>query len=123
MEEEQQLNGLMASFVALRLKPEKNINISGIELQFLEKINASEKLISVEELAKFEKVPNESAVFIVDSLYKKKLIDHGSGWQTTELGKEIVKEALKIYNESKPIIETDRTFSLMLEATGKKLEP
>jgi len=113
-------DGLLASYVASRLEPEK-VKVSGIELEILEKINRSRKLISNTELAKRGGMPLESVGYVVKALDKKNLIEHGSGWRTTEKGKQVIEKAIELYEQSKEIAQADRSFSLLMAASGTKV--
>lgn len=118
----QYFDKVFASYVAMQLKPINRKTISGVELEILEKIDASEKLISEKQLARLEGIPEESVSYIVHSLEQKGLVVRGSGWKTTEKGKEVIEEAISLYEESKKIVKSDKSFSNVITVSGTRID-
>ena len=113
---------VFASYVAMRLKPINRKKISGVELEILEKINDSKKLIAEKQLARLEGIPQESVSYVVHSLEEKGLVERGSGWRTTEKGKRVIEEALSLYEESKGVVKADKSFSNFITVSGTRIE-
>jgi|SRR3989344_4600699 len=126
MENKYYFDGVLASYIAIRLEPIVNGNFSGIELEILEKIYASfhnaGKTISIEKIAEIEGLPESSVKYVVNSLSQKGLIKPGSDWQTTKEGDKVIDEAKKIYKESKEYLQSDKLMSTVITVSGTKIE-
>ncbi len=118
-------DGILASYVALRLEPMLNKKFSGIELEILEKIYTSfhkaNTTISTKKIAELEGLPESSAEYVVNALSQKGLIQHGSDWKTTPDGDEVIAKAKAIYKESKEFLQSDRLMSTIVEVSGTKI--
>jgi len=114
--EDTKFDKLLASFIAFRLKNEKNIKISGVELELLEQIANSKRLISNKKLSKLKNLPLASVEYVTKNLEKKRLIT--SGWKITLKGKEILEEATSLYELSKKLALEDRVTSMLIKVSG-----
>jgi len=118
-------DGVLASYVALRLEPTLKKKFSGIELEILEKIYNSfhtlGKTISTKAIAEIERIPESSAEYVVNALFQKGFIQHGSDWKTTDSGDKIISEAISIYKESKEFLQSDRLMSTIAEISKTRI--